>query len=407
MIRYRSFLGAILLATACSTPPPAATGTSPGGPATTSLDAPAAPGSAAFNLSTAPDGRVFLTWMEPGSGGGHVFRFASRRADNPWSEPGTIAQGKDFFVNAADVPSLLALDGDTLVAHWPARYVAGTEAAHIMVARSTNGGATWAPPVIPYRDRSRQQHGFVTLLPGPDRGVHVIWLDGRHTKGEGMGDMALMHTLLPANGRLGAERQIDARACDCCQTSAVATVDGVLLAYRDRSDQEVRDIVVTRFDGRTWSAPAKVADDKWLIFGCPVNGPSLSANGSTVALAWFTEALEQPHVSVVLSRDGGRTFSRPTQVSGEKSLGRVQAAALPDGGALVSWVESVELGTELRLRRIAADGKAGEAWTVVPSSAFAVRTYPRMAYADGEITIAWTDAATPARLMTATLKLPG
>jgi hypothetical protein len=400
MVRIWSAVFVTALVAGCTSASPPADAPATAAPLT-EIDAPAATDVAAPRLSSAADGRVFLTWLEPSPGGRHAFRFVVRTPGSPWSAPRTIAEGRDFYVSAADAPSLIVLDDGTLVAHWSARHVTGTEAAHIMLARSTDEGASWSAAVTPYRDRSKQQHGFVSLVQAPDRGTHVMWLDGRRTQGEGHGDMALMHTIVAAGGRVGTERTIDPRACDCCQTAAIATADGVLLAYRDRTDQEVRDIAVTRFDGARWSAPTTIADDRWLIFGCPVNGPSLSASGSHVALAWFTEALERPHVSIVLSHDGGRTFGRPAEVSGEKSLGRVQAVALPDGGALVSWVESVELGTEVRLRYVAADGRPGTSMTIAPAG---VRSIPAMTYAKDEVALAWLDDGSPARLRTATLK---
>jgi hypothetical protein len=196
---------------------------------------------------------------------------------------------------------------------------------------------------------------------------------------------------------------VDARACDCCQTAAVTTTDGLLVAYRDRSDQEIRDIVTTRFNGVTWSVPVKVAEDRWQILGCPVNGPALAAEGSHVILAWYTEALERPRVSVAISADHGMTFGPPVEVSTSAPLGRVQAAALGDGTALVGWVESVGTGSEFRLRRIDAAGRAGVPSIAVPAGDLGVRAYPRLSLAGDEVTIAWIDQASPLRLRTKTV----
>lgn len=82
-----------------------------------SLDSPAAPRSGVPNLYGASDGRVFLTWIEPMGDKGHKLRFASRNGGN-WSEPRTIAERVNWFVNWADFPSLVALQDGALVAHW-------------------------------------------------------------------------------------------------------------------------------------------------------------------------------------------------------------------------------------------------------------------------------------------------
>jgi hypothetical protein len=42
------------------------------------LKSPAGPGSAQPEITVAPDGRVFLTWLEPGPDGDYILRFSSR-----------------------------------------------------------------------------------------------------------------------------------------------------------------------------------------------------------------------------------------------------------------------------------------------------------------------------------------
>ena len=48
----------------------------------------------------------------------------------------------------------------------------------------------------------------------------------------------------------GADAEIDARVCDCCQTDAVNAGNTAVLVYRDRSDDETRDIYATRLDSQ-------------------------------------------------------------------------------------------------------------------------------------------------------------
>src|SRR5690606_20340855 len=92
------------VAVACSSadperaPEPAATGASRG-PVTLSLTeqpAPAPPGSFGADLASAPDGRVYLSWLEPSGRNRHALRFASSDGSG-WSEPRTIATGENWF----------------------------------------------------------------------------------------------------------------------------------------------------------------------------------------------------------------------------------------------------------------------------------------------------------------------
>jgi hypothetical protein len=245
------------------------------------------------NLSAAPDGRVFLSWLEPAATDGYQLMFSVRDTNGSWAEPKRIASGDNWFITDADFPSMTVLSDGTLAAHWPANAAEDVEAYDVNIALSHDGGATWSKPIVPHRDKVKSQHGFVSMLPGADAQLHVIWLDGRNAPEEGKGDMALMHTTIKSDGTLGPEAVIDKRVCECCQTSAAATPDGVLVVYRDRSDEEIRDISLVRYSNGSWSQPTVVNQDNWQIDGCPVNGPAISSNAQNVAVAWFTGAEEK------------------------------------------------------------------------------------------------------------------
>ena len=369
-----------------------------------SIGSPAGPGSAEPSLAVAPDGRVFMTWLEPLESG-HALRFAALDGTR-WSAARTIRTGRDFFVNWADFPSIEVLDGSRLAAHWLQRGNGGTYNYGVRIALSSDGGATWSAPIQPHRDSSRTEHGFVALWrePTPAGALGAVWLDGRKVKpGRDPGnEMMLMGTTLDARGRLGPEARLDERTCDCCQTAAAMTAAGPIVAYRDRSPDEIRDIHVTRRVGGTWTAGAPVHRDGWKVDYCPVNGPAVSAAGRRGALAWFTGAQERPRVQLAFSDDAGATFGGPVRIDGGSPAGRVDVALLPDGGALVTWIERTGGDTAaVRARRVTRDGKAGPALTVAASSAQRASGFPRMAVTGGDVVFAWTAPGRPSRVRVA------
>src|SRR5262249_48005233 len=151
-----------------------------------------------------------------------------------------------------------------------------------------------------------------------------------------------------AGWRQTTEMTIDPRVCECCSTAAVVTSDGILTAYRNRSDDEIRDIYVSRLAEGRWSEPAVVHADNWRIPACPINGPALSASGRNVAIAWYTAKEERGHTYVAFSSDAGRTFSEPIRVDEYASLGRVDVELLPDGSALATWIEVADGRSQFR-----------------------------------------------------------
>lgn len=170
-----------------------------------------------------------------------------------------------------------------------------------------------------------------------------------------------------------------------------------MIAYRDRSGGEVRDISVIRRTAAGWSWPVRVHADEWKIPGCPVNGPALAAAGRRVAVAWFTAAPPNPRVFVAFSEDGGATFGPAVLADGEKPFGRVDLALDGNGDALVSWLAGGK-GADLRLRRVTSRGKLGEPLTLAATSGARSSGFPRLVRDRDRLVLAWVDDGEPSRV---------
>jgi hypothetical protein len=358
---------------------------------------------------TASAGGVILSWLENTSSQ-TALKF-SERTDGGWSEPRLVAFGDDFFANYADVPSVIRLNDRTLVAHWLQLNGPASSGYDLRLARSTDEGRTWSAPLSPHHDGSRMQHGFASLF-DTGGGLGVIWLDGRAmTPGAGpdaesTGDMGLRAAHFDRAWKQLSEEAVDRRVCDCCPTASAVTTDGPILAYRNRSADEVRDIYVSRFTGDAWTVPAPVHADGWTINGCPVNGPALNANGRLVAVAWFTAPNDQGHALVAFSTDSGRTFSAPVQVDDAGSLGRVDVEQLADGSAVVGWIERSARTLTYKVRRVEPNGQRSAALTVTDLGASRNSGYPRLARRGNELIFAWTGTGDRLRVETAMARLP-
>jgi hypothetical protein len=371
------------------------------------VTSPAGPGSRYPHLAASPGGTVTMSWLQPLDGGGHELSHATWQ-DARWSGPGAVANGDDWFVNWADFPSVVAADGDLRIAHWLRQRPEHVYSYDVRIAVSRDAGRTWSAAMTPHDDGTPTEHGFVTLLPHV-AGFLAVWLDGRHTVGghdhEHGGAMTLRAAEVDAMGRiLGPGTELDARVCDCCQTDAAMSADGPVVVYRDRSPAEIRDVAVVRLTPQGWSAPRAVHSDGWHMPACPVNGPAIDARGSEVAVAWFT-APDRPRVRLAFSSDAGRSFSAPVEVSTGRVAGRVDVVLLEDGRAVVSWLEETAAGAEIRVQPFARSGAAGRPVTISRSSATRSSGFPQMIRAGNRLLFAWTDAAEPLRLRTATAEL--
>ncbi|HEU4596202.1 MAG TPA: sialidase family protein [Pyrinomonadaceae bacterium] len=373
-------------------------------------ESPAGKDSREPELFATAGGRVILSWVEKVGEKRYALRFAARDAAG-WSEPRTVAEGENWFVNWADFPSVIELSDGSLAAHWLVKSGPGTYAYDVTISRSNDGGKTWGRPVVPHTDGTQTEHGFVSLIPLAGGRLGAVWVDGRATKDVKEGhdenvplpvSMALRYAAIDADGKLSDEAVLDERICECCQTSAALTSEGPIAAYRDRSDKEVRDINFVRQQAGGWSGPRPVHADNWEINGCPVNGPSVAAEGRRVALAWFTGEGDAPRVQVAFSADAGATFGAPVRVDDGEAMGRVDVVMLQDGSALVCWMSSGNEGGANKVRRVAPDGALGPVAVIARTDVSRSSGFPRMARTGDTVHFAWTQFGKPSVVRTAT-----
>lgn len=357
-----------------------------------SLDVPAAVGSLGPHLASGRNGKVVLSWVEA-RGDRHRLVY-STLVDQGWSDPVTITGGDNWFVNWADFPSVVPIAGNLWAAHWLVQQPAGGYAYDVLVSLSADGGSTWSDPVRPHDDNTPTEHGFVSLYPRRS-GVGMIWLDGRNMAQQppqhGTNGMTLRAATISADLAITDETKIDGLICDCCQTDVAITDSGAIAVYRNRTEDEIRDIYVSRFTGNAWQPGSAVADDGWTINGCPVNGPVISADEDRVAVAWFTGADERPRVRVARSDDAGASFSPPVDVANEAFFGRVGLALLPDDRLAVSWLcKTSGERTAVCLRTVSPGNQPGPLHMVSGDEDVSTFSVPQLVRSGDSLVAAWT-----------------
>ena len=350
------------------------------------IDPPAAAGALAPNLAAA-GGDPVLSWLEPLAGERHRL-LVSRLEETGWTAPAVVAEGGGFFANWADLPAVAESGDGSLVAHWLARTGDETYAYSPFLARSIDGGASWSELGRLNDDGTLTEHGFVSYAVEGDA-LRAFWLDGRRMPGGGPMDL---RTALIGDA-VGASELLDERVCDCCSTDAAVAGETTLVVYRDRGASEVRDISRLLRGPGGGSEPRSVANDGWVIHGCPVNGPAVDADGAMAVVAWFTAAEESPRVQLAFSRDDGASFGPPALIDGEAPLGRVDVVLDGAGGAVVSWLAQAEEGGVVRLRRVGTDGGLGEPIDVAATGAARASGFPRLLRLGKTLYLAWVDTA--------------
>ena len=342
------------------------------------------------NVAALPGSGFVLTWQQRGTKNQELW-FAELNADGKELHRGRIARGANWFINWADFPSLVVLDNGDWVSYWLQKSGTGPESYNIQLTRSIDRGRHWSKPIAPHTDGTPTQHGFVSLLPDGDDRVLAVWLDGRraaelpggvdgkHEHDEEAAPMTLRAAVLNRAGVHSGDTLLDESTCSCCQTDAVRWAGRVLVAYRDRSPEEIRDIAVTArgVDAR-WSKPRILSADNWKIEGCPVNGPALTVNGETLLVLWPTLVGDKMVQRYTLRLWDQADAETRTLEPGERVRGRVDAAPWGEG-FLISWLGGQDKDAGPRLGLINGAGTLAATRIVATTTGSRAVGFVRMA----------------------------
>jgi hypothetical protein len=358
------------------------------------LPFPGGGGSAQPRLTSGAGGTTVLSWLEP-TDDGVALRYSMLDADE-LSPPRDVVHGADLFVNWADLPSVQPITADVWAAHWLRLAPDSAGAYHVATAVSRDGGSSWSAPVQLNDDSAEAEHGFVELF-GWNGAIGAFWLDGRQLaewsfdEPDKLLGTSLRVAELDHGGNVVAREIVDELVCDCCQPDGAMTAAGPVVAYRDRTPEEIRDVVVRRHVDGAWGAPIPAGVDRWHIEGCPVNGPAIAADGERVAVAWFTAAGGVPRVRFARSVDSAVSFGPALDLDGAGSFGQVGLVLAADGTAKVTWWRAAAGGgTDLVLRTVGLDDALGAPRILAHSGATQPVDVPQIVAVGEDLLVAWT-----------------
>lgn len=295
-----------------------------------------------------------------------------------------------------DQPSLsVAQDGSVYVV-WTAR-VEG-ESKHgtdVFVSVSNDRGQSFASEVKVNDDKVPGPHGMHSLAVAKDGRIFVGWLDERNvsapkpsTKAEGhhMESNRELYLAYSTDGgrSFSANRKVAVDACPCCKTSLAVGADGTVYAgWRQVLPGNFRHIAVARSTdgGQNFSRPVIVSDDRWMIEGCPVSGPSLSVDaGGSLKVVWYAAGeANAPGLYFAESNDKAQSFSARQLVSQEGVRGTPVLAAGNNNSTIALWQSSNAAETKM-----AELGKAGAAASVAVNAEL-----PAGTVANGKLFVAY------------------
>jgi hypothetical protein len=138
-------------------------------------------------------------------------------------------------------------------------------------------------------------------------------------------------------------------------------------------------VVSSTDGGATFSAPKIVSDDRWVLQGCPVSGPSLSVDSSgKLKVLWFAGGEgNAPGLYFAESSDRGQNFS-PRQLLSQEAVRGTPALSSANDGAIGVWQT---MAGETKMSEL---GKAGSTISIAANAEL-----PAGAVSNGKVFVAY------------------
>jgi hypothetical protein len=311
----------------------------------------------------APDGSLWLAW----SAGGRVMVARSTDLGRSFSAPVPITPEQERLDTGADARPAIVVDREGRVFVAYALFKDDAYNGVVMFTRSTDGGASFAPP-RPLTDDPASQR-FAALAVAPNGHLFAAWIDKREaaaakSRGAEYPGAALAFAWSGDGGATFSTVRIARNnTCECCRLGVAFTDRGQpVVLWRDTFGGLARDHAVTTFADPATPGPVyRVSVDDWEVDVCPHHGPALALTpDGAYHVAWFTQGRVRQGLFYARSTDGGRSFSAPMAI-GDARRQPSRPQLLAAAGAL--WLAWKEFDGETTTVSVTESRDGGVRWS--------------------------------------------
>ena len=353
------------------------------------------------NLYTSINGGTYLSFISTSDTSDISKLYFSKLELNnlEWNTPSLINSSTDWFVNWADFPRITTNNQKGISVHFLEKSSSETYSYDIKVMNSKDEGNSWNNPMKLHNDNTKTEHGFVSTVNYYNNFLST-YLDGRQNElaKENKNlkpQMTLRATSYNIDGVILMDELIDNKVCDCCQTDIALTSDNSpITVYRDRSNNETRDIYYSYYKNSKWSNPLPVFNDNWIIGGCPVNGPAISTFNNSSSLIWYTEIDGESKIKIAFTDDITKGFDDPILINANNPLGRVDIEMINENSSIISYMDYINDKAYLKLQKIDRYTDINKSIIIDEISNTRSSGFPKINIIDNDKTIiSWTDSS--------------
>jgi len=238
-----------------------------------------------------------IAWTERDSNELMLYFAVSFDNGKSFSEKRALSLLGDVATHAEGMPKIAFSKNGTIIVAYEKKAPTKENkyAGAIYYVMSDDQGRTWTAENFLHNDtvagRSRSYFDIERL---PDGEVGASWLDIKLN--DDTGGRSVRFAKTSEKKGFTNEVLVDSSACQCCRLDVYQDIAGqVNIAYRGlmhgKMGQAIRDMMLatSRDNGKSFSRPAKISQDNWVIDGCPHTGPSLCSNKAGLYSLSYTE----------------------------------------------------------------------------------------------------------------------
>ena len=344
-------------------------------------------GHANANVSVAARDRfVSVVWAAVAEGGSTDIYAAMRRdAGATFGSPLRVNDlPGDAHVSGEQPPRIVLVpraNGDpSVVVVWTSSRKDGTR---LLTAHSDDGARTFSRAALVPGGEASGNRGWESAIVDAAGHVDVMWLDHRdmthaatsarqasgasdHTPHDGVAMAQQSQLFVSSLDSAVSPHAVTRGVCYCCKTAmASGPDDSLYVAWRHVYPGNVRDIAfsMSQDGGRTFAVPIRVSDDRWVLDGCPENGPALAVDSNRrIHIVWPTLLpAPAPDSEATLGlfyamSDDGRQFTRRQRIPTEGVPRHPQMAIDGRGHVFAAWDEQLNGTRHVALGRTTVDG---------------------------------------------------
>ena len=241
-------------------------------------------------VTTAPDGRIVLTFAEREGTKARYFVSVSDNKGITFSTPKQVVLA-EFGAAILQRQPYVVMDGRGVMHVLVEKMITGAGNA-LHHQSSTDLGETWSTPVRISAEPPARPQDFASIAIDKQNNLYVSFISVLATMPDSYTHIFLVRS---TDGGLtwSKEERVDrftlGGCCECCnQNLTIADNGDVVVAFRSNIANR-RDVHIARStnNGVTFSTPLLIQSETWMIGGCPGTGPSIKCDSrGTLHITW-------------------------------------------------------------------------------------------------------------------------